>query len=145
MLWKTLRAPVFPGHGFLGQRRHYEENYFRSMKESEITELIRNTPEEGGLPFFNLAWQNRDRDALQYCMLCYGKEFKGHEAHYLQYVYKQKAGRKDWALTSDWKKLREEYMGFSENRKVQKVRAKALRMLKQNKQHSTTVHKGQGQ
>ena len=113
-----------------------KRSYLKSMTESELLEMIKNTPKEGGLPFLNTAWQNRNRDAYQYCMLCYGKHFKGCEAHYLQYGYKEKSGKREWAVTKEWQKLREQCLGFSDNRKVKKVRDKMLRLWRQNRQHS---------
>ena len=57
---RDYEHPSFLLMAFSDNGEIVRRNYLKSMKESELKEMIRTTPEEGGLPFLNLAWQNRD-------------------------------------------------------------------------------------
>ena len=114
-----------------------KRNYLKSLTILQLQDMVKEHPNEEGLPFFNMAWQNRNRTTRQYCMRCYGRIFKDSEAYYAKYAMNKKKGYAVWGVTSEWQKLREQCLGASEGRKIRKIRERLCRLWDKNKQHTS--------
>ena len=65
-------------------------NYLKSMTEQELKDMVNSLQEGQELHFMNTAWQNRNRNAYQYYMICYGEKFKNNDTYYVHFGLKEK-------------------------------------------------------